>query len=131
LSPTEWRTILAKLRRAKLLASEDPLNREHLDTHPLVREYFGEQLRSQRYFVPQSQSRALLRNGVARLWWTAHVSFDPERANNYELTGTLLARLDITQQILERNMGRAPSVLKRFPSFFSPTQESAARRRGH
>jgi serine/threonine protein kinase len=47
LKPTEWRTILAKLRRAKLLASEDPNNRGHLDTHPLIREYFGEQLRHQ------------------------------------------------------------------------------------
>ena len=47
LSPTEWRTILAKLRRARLLAGEDPYNPGHLDTHPLVREYFGEQLRSQ------------------------------------------------------------------------------------
>src|SRR5271157_1335294 len=47
LRPTEWRTILAKLRRAKLLASEDPNNRGHLDTHPLIREYFGEQLRCQ------------------------------------------------------------------------------------
>src|SRR5271165_225643 len=48
LRPTEWRTILARLRRARLLAAEDPHNRGHLDTHPLVREYFGEQLRSQR-----------------------------------------------------------------------------------
>ena len=47
MSPTEWRTILAKLRRARLLAGEDPHNPGHLDTHPLVREYFGEQLRSQ------------------------------------------------------------------------------------
>ena len=47
LSPTEWRTILAKLRRARLLAEEDPQNRGHLDTHPLVREYYGEQLRGQ------------------------------------------------------------------------------------
>jgi tetratricopeptide (TPR) repeat protein len=47
LSPTEWQTFLAKLRRARLLAGEDPRNPEHLDTHPLVREYFGEQLRSQ------------------------------------------------------------------------------------
>jgi predicted ATPase len=47
LSPTEWRTILARLRRARLLAGEDPHNPAHLDTHPLVREYFGEQFRSQ------------------------------------------------------------------------------------
>jgi predicted ATPase len=47
LSPSEWQMILAKLRRARLLAGEDPHNSGHLDTHPLVREYFGEQLRSQ------------------------------------------------------------------------------------
>jgi serine/threonine protein kinase/predicted ATPase len=47
LSPIEWRTVLAKLRRARLLAGEDPHNPGNLDTHPLVREYFGEQLRSQ------------------------------------------------------------------------------------
>jgi predicted ATPase len=46
LGPNELRTILAGLRRAKLLSGEDPHNPGHLDTHPLVREYFGEQLRS-------------------------------------------------------------------------------------
>jgi serine/threonine protein kinase len=46
-SQTDWRTILARLRRARLLAPEDPQNPGHLDTHPLVREYFGEQLRHQ------------------------------------------------------------------------------------
>jgi hypothetical protein len=48
LSSTEWRTVIARLRRATLLAGEDPQNRGQLDTHPLVREYYGEQLRSQR-----------------------------------------------------------------------------------
>jgi len=47
LRPTNWRTVLAKLRRARLLAGEDPHDRGHLDAHPLVREYYGEQLRSQ------------------------------------------------------------------------------------
>jgi predicted ATPase len=47
LSSSEWRTTLAKLRRARLLAGKDPHHRGHLDTHPLVREHFGEQLRSQ------------------------------------------------------------------------------------
>jgi tetratricopeptide (TPR) repeat protein len=46
LSPAEWQMVLAKLRRARLLAGEDPANPGHLDTHPLVREHFGEQLRS-------------------------------------------------------------------------------------
>jgi predicted ATPase len=48
LNPTEWRTVLARLRRARLLAGEDSQNRGSLDTHPLVREYYGEQLRNQR-----------------------------------------------------------------------------------
>jgi predicted ATPase len=48
LSTAKWRTTLARLRRARLLAEEDPYHPGHLDTHPLVREYFGEQLRSHR-----------------------------------------------------------------------------------
>jgi hypothetical protein len=48
LRPTEWQTILARLRRGRLLAGEDPHNPGQLDTHPLVREYFGDQLRYQR-----------------------------------------------------------------------------------
>jgi hypothetical protein len=47
-SPSEWRAIVARLRRARLLAGEDPQNPGQLDAHPLVREYFGEQLHSQR-----------------------------------------------------------------------------------
>jgi tetratricopeptide (TPR) repeat protein len=47
LRPIKWQTILARLRRAKLLAREDTHNPAQLDTHPLVREYFGEQLRTQ------------------------------------------------------------------------------------
>jgi Protein kinase domain len=47
LSPVEWRMVLGRLRRARLLAGEDPRNPGYLDAHPLVREYFGEQLRSQ------------------------------------------------------------------------------------
>ena len=47
LSPAQWRTVLARLRRARLLAGEDSHNPAQLDTHPLVREYFGEQLRGQ------------------------------------------------------------------------------------
>ena len=47
LRSTEWQTVLARLRRARLLAREGPHNPGQLDTHPLVREYFGEQLRRQ------------------------------------------------------------------------------------
>jgi hypothetical protein len=59
LSPVERRTILGRLRRARLLAGEDPHNPGHLDAHPLVREYFGEQLRSQQPNAWQECNRRL------------------------------------------------------------------------
>lgn len=59
LSPSEWRAILAKLRRARLLAGEDPHHPGQLDAHPLVREYFGDQLRGQRTLAWQEANRRL------------------------------------------------------------------------
>jgi tetratricopeptide (TPR) repeat protein len=59
LSPTEWRTLLARLRRARLLAGEDPHHPGQLDAHPLVREYFGDQLRGQRRGAWQEGNRRL------------------------------------------------------------------------
>jgi hypothetical protein len=59
LSPAEWRAILAKLRRARLLAGEDPHQPGDLDAHPLVREYFGDQLQRQRAEAWQEGNRRL------------------------------------------------------------------------
>ena len=59
LSPSDWRAILARLRRTRLLAAEDPHNRGQLDAHPLVREYFGEQLRSERTVAWKECNRRL------------------------------------------------------------------------
>jgi hypothetical protein len=42
-----------------LLALQDPYNPGHLDTHPLVREYFGEQLRSQQTSAWKESNRRL------------------------------------------------------------------------
>ena len=59
LHPTGWRTVLAKLRRARLLAEEDQHNPGQLDTHPLVREYFGKQLRDERRHAWKECNRRL------------------------------------------------------------------------
>jgi tetratricopeptide (TPR) repeat protein len=45
LSETQWQQALSKLRRAKLLAAPSPNQPGTLDTHPLVREHFGHQLK--------------------------------------------------------------------------------------
>lgn len=70
-----------------------------------------------RYFIARNESRALLRNGMARLWWYGYLTHDPNRKNPYELTGVLLSTLDITQQILERSLGRIPQVNAGFLEF--------------
>jgi hypothetical protein len=59
LRPTAWRTILGRLRRARLLAGEDPHNPGQLDAHPLVREYFGDQLQSQKTHAWKECNRRL------------------------------------------------------------------------
>jgi tetratricopeptide (TPR) repeat protein len=61
LGPSEWHTIVAGLRRARLLAGKDPRNPGQLDTHPLIREYFGEQLRSQQAEAWKECNRRLYR----------------------------------------------------------------------
>jgi hypothetical protein len=48
---------LARLRRARLLAGQDPHHPGQLDAYPLVREYFGEQLHSQRTVAWQEGNR--------------------------------------------------------------------------
>ena len=48
LSEQKWQQVLANLRRAKLLAAPSPNQPDTLDTHPLVREHFGQQLKRDR-----------------------------------------------------------------------------------
>jgi tetratricopeptide (TPR) repeat protein len=48
LSEPDWQKVLSKLRRAKLLAAQNPNQPGTLDAHPLVREHFGHQLKQTR-----------------------------------------------------------------------------------
>lgn len=60
----------------------------------------------ERYLFMSDRPRALIRNGIARLWWYGHTSFDPQREDPFELTAVLLKNLDVTQSILERAFSR-------------------------
>lgn len=70
-----------------------------------------------RYFFMPNRDRALVRNGIARLWTYAHVTFDEHRDDPFELTGVLLQKLDIAQQLLERTFSRAPNVTRAVLSY--------------
>jgi hypothetical protein len=74
---------------------------------PKVRENVQE-----RYFFMPNRSRALIRNGVARLWWYGYCSYDESRADPFELTTALLKNLDVTQSILERAFSLNTNVTK-------------------
>jgi len=66
----------------------------------------------ERYFFTNNRDRALIRNGIARLWWYGYVSYDEDREDPFELTKMLLSKLDITQNILERSFSRNPVITK-------------------
>ncbi len=75
-----------------------------------VEQYVGKlrfrEIIQERYFFMPDRSRALLRNGMARLWWYGYCSYDPSRSDPFELTGALLKKLDVTQNLLENAFGR-------------------------
>jgi hypothetical protein len=81
-----------------------------------IEQYLGKQhLREnvqERYFFMPNRSRALIRNGMARLWWYGYCSYDESRQDPYELTTALLKNLDVTQSILERAFSLNTSVTK-------------------
>lgn len=66
----------------------------------------------ERYFFMGNRDRALIRNGLSRLWWYGYVSYDETRDDPYELTAMLLSKLDIAQSLLERSFSRNPLITK-------------------
>lgn len=63
-----------------------------------------------RYFY--SSSKSPVRNGIARLWWYGHLSYDQTRDDPYELTAVLVRRHDVAQNLLERSLGRSRRITK-------------------
>ena len=79
-----------------------------------VEQYIGKprlkEIIQERYFFVSDRSRAPLRNGMARLWWYGYCSYDETRSDPFELTGALLKKLDVTQNILENAFGKNNQV---------------------
>ena len=56
-----------------------------------------------RFFINGNSDRGLLRNGIARLWFLGHVTFDSENDNDhYHLTETLLSNQEVLTSLAER-----------------------------
>jgi len=83
-----------------------------------VEQYLGKdrlkEIIQERYFFMSDRSRALVLNGMARLWWYGYCSYDESRSDPFELTSALIKNLDVTQSILERTFSRNTMITKTF-----------------
>jgi hypothetical protein len=64
-----------------------------------------------RYFMRNMNLESITRNGIARLWWYAHLTHDSSRENPFELLEILLSRQDLAVGITERALG-ASSIIR-------------------
>jgi hypothetical protein len=59
------------------------------------------------WFLSGTGASTLARHGLAMLWWGAHVTYDRERTNPFELTKEFFSMLDYTRTILTGTQGRS------------------------
>jgi len=117
------RTVYSALKHLTPLQASDPRlwayfthvsHWEYMRKRWPVERYQGKErlkeLVQERYFFVTDRSRALLRNGMARLWWYGYCSYDAAREDPFELTSALLKKLDVTQNLIENAFGRNNSV---------------------
>lgn len=66
-----------------------------------------------RYFFSYSPKRSLFRNGMSRLWWIGHLTYDSSRVDNkFELTEFVCKKQDHINLLLDINFGNNPDILR-------------------
>jgi hypothetical protein len=98
----------AYMRRRWPVANSDNNQEEYIKEH---------------YFLKNTTDRSLIRNGIARLWWYAKLTYEEGAEQPFRLTGILLSQLDITQGLLERSWGRNRNVLHGYLEFLAANPE--------
>ena len=65
------------------------------------------------YFFSFSAKRSLFRNGISRLWWIGHLTYDASReGNKYELTEFVCSKQDHINLLLDIGFGNNPSIVR-------------------
>ena len=59
-----------------------------------------------RYFFKESKSKAFVRQGITRLYWSAYLTYDEENENPYEYTEFFFSKQDIFTSVTERSYAR-------------------------
>lgn len=76
-----------------------------------------------RYFLRNINIESLTRNGISRLWWFSHLTYDEKRSNPYELTEVLLSRADLSTGIVERGFGSNKNIRTALLEFLKDNPE--------
>lgn len=76
-----------------------------------------------RYFFEGFTKDALIHNGISRLWWFGYLTYDPDRADPFELTKILVMNQDIQTSFLERAYGRNRMILHSILEFIRDNRE--------
>ncbi len=71
-----------------------------------------------RYFLRSVNLETLTRNGLARLWWYAHLTVDPSKSNKYELLKVMMQRQDLVVGVTERAIGSNQAIRTGILEFF-------------
>ena len=65
------------------------------------------------YFFSNSPKRSLFRNGIARLWWIGHLTYDAKRTGNkFELTEYVCSKQDHINLLLDINFGNNSDIVR-------------------
>lgn len=65
------------------------------------------------YFFSYSPKRSLFRNGIARLWWIGHLTYDADRPDNkFALTEYVCSKQDHINLLLDINFGNNPCIVR-------------------
>jgi hypothetical protein len=76
-----------------------------------------------RYLFEGASFGALARQGIARLWWAAHLTHNPEREDPYELTRAMFFRQDIQLALMDRALGKCNTVRTSVLEFLQDNKE--------
>lgn len=60
---------------------------------------------AERYLLRSINLRTLTHNGISRLWWFGHLTYDKNRTDPWELTEILLRSQDLPTSLFERALG--------------------------
>lgn len=57
-------------------------------------------------------------NSISRLWWTAKVTYDSKRNDEFELTRLIWEKQDVWMGLMERSFSTYPNIVQAFLEFY-------------